>query len=101
MKKTNQTDLDFDVINLDETAGWDKLEIESVLEEKEEVEYFDEEDGLEADETVYSEEENDAVFSEDEYLDEPALTGTNRLPYPYNDINPLIIPLNTFSVLST
>lgn len=80
MKKTNQTDLDFDVINLDETAGWDKLEIESVLEEKEEVEYFDEEDGLEADETVYSEEENDAVFSEDEYLDEPALTGTQQKP---------------------
>ena len=80
MKKTNQTDLDFDVINLDETAGWDKLEIESVLEEKEEVEYFDEEDGLEEDETVYSEEENDAVFSEDEYLDEPALTGTQQKP---------------------
>lgn len=33
MKKTNQTDLDFDMINLDETAGWNKLELESALEE--------------------------------------------------------------------
>ena len=36
MKKTNQTDLDFDVINLDETAGWNRLELESALEETKE-----------------------------------------------------------------
>ena len=31
MKKTNQNDLDFEMINLDETAGWNQLEIESAL----------------------------------------------------------------------
>ena len=34
MKKINQTDLDFDMINLDETAGWDRLEVETALEEE-------------------------------------------------------------------
>ena len=117
MKKTNQTDLDFDVINLDETAGWNRLELESALEETKEeslvfqgevtisedelfaeemvdtyeaeVEYFDEEDEPvceekyeDSAETVYEEEyENeveDAVFSEEEYLDEKTLTGAKK-----------------------
>ena len=34
MKKTNQNDLDFEMINLDETAGWNQLEIESALAEQ-------------------------------------------------------------------
>ena len=70
MKKTNQTDLDFDMIDLDETAGWNALELESALER----EYFD---GNE--EIVYEEEyEEDAIFSEDEYLDENPITGVKK-----------------------
>ncbi len=38
MKKTNQNDLDFEMINLDETAGWNQLEIESALEESKSTE---------------------------------------------------------------
>jgi len=38
MKKTNQNDLDFEMINLDETAGWDQLEIESALAESKNTE---------------------------------------------------------------
>lgn len=33
MKKTNQNDLELEMINLDETAGWNQLEIESALAE--------------------------------------------------------------------
>ena len=39
MKKEKQNSYDLDLINLDETAGWDILEVE------EQLEYFDEEDG--------------------------------------------------------
>lgn len=90
MKNTYQNDLDFDMINLDETAGWDKLEIESALyekneeeslvfqgevtiseeelfAEKEETEYFDEED-----DNAFNSEENE-VFSEEERSDEAAV----------------------------
>ena len=38
MKKTNQNDLDFEMINLDETAGWNQLEIESALAESKNTE---------------------------------------------------------------
>ncbi|MBR2402122.1 MAG: hypothetical protein IKB01_05015, partial [Lachnospiraceae bacterium] len=34
MKKSNQNNLDFEMINLDETAGWNQLEIEEALAEK-------------------------------------------------------------------
>ena len=34
MKKVNQNNLDFEMINLDETAGWNQLEIESALAEQ-------------------------------------------------------------------
>ena len=34
MKKTNQNDLELEMINLDETAGWNQLEIESALSEE-------------------------------------------------------------------
>ena len=45
MKKTQGSNLDFDMINLDETAGWNQLEVEAALsEQKPEIEYFDEED---------------------------------------------------------
>jgi len=98
MKKTQQNDLDFDMINLDETAGWNQLEVESALEEQEtEIEYFDEEEEYQdpvADtyvqsETVeYLDEEDEeaagaeeygngseeAVFSEEEYPEEELLT---------------------------
>ena len=97
MKKTQQNDLDFDMINLDETAGWNQLEVESALEEQEtEIEYFDEEEEYQdpvADtyvqsETVeYLDEEDEeaagteeygngseeAVFSEEEYLEEETI----------------------------
>ena len=93
MKKTNQNDLDFEMINLDETAGWNQLEIESALaddknteesfvfqgeitisEEEllsmgmaadvmQEVEYFDEEDDFT--ETEF--------FASEEYLEEETL----------------------------
>ena len=33
MKKTNQNNSDFEMINLDETAGWNQLEIEEALAE--------------------------------------------------------------------
>ena len=38
MKKTNQNDLDLEMINLDETAGWNQLEIENVLAESKHTE---------------------------------------------------------------
>lgn len=60
MKKINQTDLDFDVINLDETAGWDRLEVETALEE--EPVFMDEE-------LVFEEEaeyEEDPEYAEEE-----------------------------------
>ena len=34
MKKSTQNDLDFEMINLDETAGWSQLEVESALNEQ-------------------------------------------------------------------
>ena len=87
MKKTNQTDLDFEMINLDETAGWDRLEVESALKEatentKEESVVFQGEvtiseeellaDGLvdtyEAAEEEYWDEEDEPVY-EEEYDD--------------------------------
>lgn len=75
MKKINQTDLDFDMINLDETAGWNKLELESALEQtKEEVDYLDDEDEFVCEEEY----EEDTVFSEEEYLSEEVLTNTKK-----------------------
>lgn len=62
MKKTNQTDLDFDMINLDETAGWNKLELESALEEKEESLVFQ-------GEVTISEEELFAMETMDTYTE--------------------------------
>ena len=71
MKKTNQTDLDFDMINLDETAGWDKLELESALEEaKEETVVFQGEVTI-SEEELFAEEKVDTYESveEPEYFD--------------------------------
>lgn len=91
MKKTHQNDLDFDMINLDETAGWNQLEVEAALNTEEpEIEYFDEEEEYEdpvadtyakAEETAYAEaveyldeEDEEAVYAKDdeeEYEEEP------------------------------
>lgn len=93
MKKTNQTDLDFDMINLDETAGWNKLELESALEQtKEENVVFQGEitiseekflvqgaaDTYASVEEVEYLDEEDTVFSEDEYLNEEDLVNTKK-----------------------
>lgn len=64
MKKINQTDLDFDVINLDETAGWDRLEVETALEE--EPVFVDEELVFE-EEPEYGEEES--AFMQEEMVE--------------------------------
>ena len=98
MKKTQQNDLDFDMINLDETAGWNQLEVESALEKQEpEIEYFDEEEEyqdpvadtyMQAETVEYLDEEDEeaacaeeyvsgseeAVFLEEEYPEEELLT---------------------------
>ena len=48
MAKKHQNDNDFDMINLDETAGWNQLEVEAALENIEpEIDYFDEEEEYE------------------------------------------------------
>lgn len=48
MAKKHQNDQDFDMINLDETAGWNQLEVETALENMEtEIDYFDEEEEYE------------------------------------------------------
>ena len=76
MKKTQQNDLDFDMINLDETAGWNQLEVESALKEQEpEIEYFDEEEEYQdpvADTYVQSE-EVEYLDEEDEETEKTAL----------------------------
>ncbi len=98
MKKTNQTDLDFELINLDETAGWDRLEVEAAVKEEvkeenlvfqgeitiseeelfaetkkpAEPEYLDE-DALFAEEEVVEAFTGEEVIAEPEYLDEDAL----------------------------
>ncbi len=71
MKKTNQTDLDFDMINLDETAGWNKLELESALEEtKKETVVFQGEVTI-SEEELFAEEMVDTYSVEEiEYLDD-------------------------------
>ena len=74
MKKTNQTDLDFDMINLDETAGWNRLELESALQEakeetKEESLVFQGEVTISEDE-LFAEEMVDTYEAEVEYFDE-------------------------------
>ena len=79
MKKTNQTDLDFDMINLDETAGWNRLELESALQEakeetKEESLVFQgevtiSEEELFAEGELFTEEAVD-TYEAEEYLDE-------------------------------
>lgn len=79
MKKTNQTDLDFDMINLDETAGWNRLELESALQEaKEETkeeslvfrgEVTISEEELFAEGELFTEEAVD-TYEAEEYLDE-------------------------------
>ena len=48
MAKKHRNDSDFDMINLDETAGWNQLEVEAALENIEpEIDYFDEEEEYE------------------------------------------------------
>ena len=100
MAKKHQNDQDFDMINLDETAGWNQLEVETALKAEEpQIEYFDEEEEYEDpvadtytqaqevdyldeedEETVYAEEYEGAavVFSEEEYLNEQALAGSEK-----------------------
>ena len=81
MKKTHQNDLDFDMINLDETAGWNQLEVENALKDQTpEIEYFDEEEEYQdpvAD--TYVAEAVDYLDEEDEYPEEEsAVAGVKK-----------------------
>ena len=77
MKKSTQNDFDFEMINLDETAGWSQLEVESALNEQAaakdnvfqgEITY---EEYYEEDAEYYEEGEYDPEeYYEDEYYEE-------------------------------
>lgn len=77
MKETHQNDQDFDMINLDETAGWNQLEVEAALEESEpEIDYFDEEEEYfdPVADTYLQAEEVEYLDEEDKYLSEDPVT---------------------------
>ena len=70
MEKKRQNDLDFDMINLDETAGWNQLEVEAGLQKQEpEMEYFDEEEEyLDPVATTYEKAEEIEYFDEEDEI---------------------------------
>ena len=66
MKKSTQDNLDFDMIDLDETAGWNRLEIEAALTEQTDVE-----DNVFRGEITYEEDGfEEAEYHEAEYYEE-------------------------------
>ena len=83
MKKSTQNDFDFEMINLDETAGWSQLEVESALNEQSaakdnvfqgEITYeeYYEEDAEYYEEGEYDPEEyyEDEYYEDDDFSDE-------------------------------
>lgn len=87
MKKSTQNDLDFDMIDLDETAGWNRLEVESALEAQEAAE-----DNVFRGEIIYEENVEENGYESQTYYDDSVYEADTYYEEEYYEEAPVITP---------